>query len=288
MKQSFTPKTLQPGLPRKSKSTGSSRPGWTDLGNGLLMLLLVMGVFSNPFFQPRPSGSQAEDVHPFCHPILLGGTHSGFENPTPSNLRLLSNAMDSLQEEATWGIPFLNSVSGTGQETNASPFWRFDKLPLLVQKAGNTAVSLFSGKITIQLPFTDLFLQDCEEAQESVLVPSVLDNQQITGASVQQSDTPADTVQTQNDKDTEAEPGKSADDLDQARIFVGTVIDREGANLRSGPGLDYAIVDKWAKGQQFPFEMVSADGEWVQINEGLWISASIVAGHEISETPSPA
>ena len=252
------------------------------------MLLLVMGVFSDPFFQPRPSGSQAEDVHPICHPILLGGTHSGFENPTPSNLRLLSNAMDSLQEEATWGIPFLNSVSGTGQETNASPFWRFDKLPLLVQKAGNTAVSLFSGKITIQLPFTDLFLQDCEEAQESVLVPSVLDNQQIKGASVQQSDTPADTVQTQNDKDTEAEPGKSADDLDQARIFVGTVIDREGANLRSGPGLDYAIVDKWAKGQQFPFEMVSADGEWVQINEGLWISASIVAGHEISETPSPA
>ena len=119
-------------------------------------------------------------------------------------------------------------------------------------------------------------------------MPRVLDNQQITGAWVQQNDTPADTVQTQNDKDTEAEPGKSADDLDQARMFAGTVIDREGANLRSGPGLDYAIVDKWARGQQFSFEVVSPDGEWLQINEGLWISASIVAGHEISETLSPA
>ena len=71
-------------------------------------------------------------------------------------------------------------------------------------------------------------------------------------------------------------------------MFVGTVIDEEGANLRSGPGLDYAIVDKWAKGQQFPFEMVSADREWLRIDEGLWIYASIVAGQEISQTPSPA
>ena len=68
---------------------------------------------------------------------------------------------------------------------------------------------------------------------------------------------------------------------------MGTVIDEEGANLRSGPGLDYAIVDKWAKGQQFPFEMVSSDGEWLRINEDLWISASIVGGREISETPFP-
>ena len=29
---------------------------------------------------------------------------------------------------------------------------------------------------------------------------------------------------------------------------MGTVIDEEGANLRSGPELDYAIVDKRAKG----------------------------------------
>ena len=69
---------------------------------------------------------------------------------------------------------------------------------------------------------------------------------------------------------------------------MGTVIDEEGANLRSGPGLDYVIVDKWAKGQQFPFEMVSADGEWLRINEGLWISASIVAGQEFSHTTSSA
>ena len=150
------------------------------------------------------------------------------------------------------------------------------------------AVSLFSGKITIQLPLADSFLQDCEKQQQLTSVPGLLGNPQLTGAPVQQNDTPAETVQAQSDEKTGAENSQIKDAQAQARMFVGTVIDEEGANLRSGPGLDYAIVDKWAKGQQFPFEMVSADGEWLRINEDLWISASIVAGQEISETPSPA
>ena len=287
MKQSFTPKTLQPGLPRKSKSTGSSRPGWTDLGNGLLMLLLGLGIFSNPSFQRRPSVSQAEDAYPNCRPILFDEIHSGFEDPSPSHLRMVGNTMGSQQDERTWEIPSLNSVSGTGHGTNASPFWRFGKLSLLVQKANNTAVSLFSGKMTLQLLFADFFLQDCEREQQSTSALDLRDNPQLTGAQVRQDDTPAETDQAQSDEKTGADSKQSTDDRAQAKIFVGTVIDEEGANLRSGPGLDYAIVDRWAKGQQFPFEMVSADGEWLRIDEGLWISASIVAGQEISETPTP-
>ena len=81
---------------------------------------------------------------------------------------------------------------------------------------------------------------------------------------------------------------QSADGQTQASIFVGTVIADEGANLRSGPSLDYAIVDKWSEGQQFPFEMASEDKEWLRINEGLWISASTVAEQEIYETSLPA
>ena len=34
--------------------------------------------------------------------------------------------------------------------------------------------------------------------------------------------------------------------------------------------------------------MVRTDGEGLRINEGLWISASLVAGQEISKIPSPA
>ena len=252
------------------------------------MLMLVMGIFSHPSFQSRPSVSQAKHAYPNCRPILFDETHSGFENPSPSHLRMVGNTMGSQQDERTWEIPSLNSVSGTGHGTDASRFWRFGKPPFLVQKAAHTAVSLFSGRFTIQLPFANFFLQDCEKEQQLTSVLGLLGNPQLTGAPVQQNDSPAETGQAQSDEKTGAENSQINDAQAQARLFVGTVIDEEGANLRSGPGLDYAIVDKWAKGQQFPFEMVSADREWLRIDEGLWIYASIVAGQEISQTPFPA
>ena len=288
MKKSLTPESHQPGLSRKSKPTGTIRPGWTVLGNGLLMLLLALGIYSNPSIQRGPSVSQAEHAHPNCRPNLFDETHSGFENPSPSFKRRDGSTIGVRQGESTWEVPYLNSVSGTGQATNASRFWRFSKPPLLVQKAANTAVSLFFGRFTIQLPFADFFLQHCGKEQQLISVLGLLGNPQLTGAPVQQNDTPAETVQAQNDEKTGAENSHIIDAQAEARMFVGTVIDEEGANLRSGPGLDYVIVDKWAKGQQFPFEMVSADGEWLRINEGLWISASIVAGQEFSHTTSSA
>ena len=288
MKKSLNPESHQPGLSRKSKPTGSIRPGWTALGNGLLMLLLALGIYSNPSIQRGPSVSQAEHAHLNCRPILSDETRTGFENPFSRRWRMDGNTIGSQQDEPTWEIPILNSVSGTGQATNASRFWRFSKPTLLVQKAVNTTVTLFSDTVTMQLSFADPFLQDCKKEQQLTSVLGLLGNPQLTGAAVQQNDTPVDTVQAQSDEKTEAETKLSTDDQPQARMFVGTVIDEEGANLRSGPGLGYAIVDKWAKGQQFPFEMVNEDGTWLRINEGLWISASIVAGQEISETPSPA
>ena len=252
------------------------------------MLMLGMGIFSHPSFQSRPSVSQTKHAYPNCRPILFDETHSGFENPSPSHLRMVGNTMGSQQDARTWEIPSLNSVSGTGHGTDASRFWRFGKPPFLVQKAANTAVSLFSGRFTIQLPFANFFLQDCEKEQQLTSVLGLLGHPQLTGAPVQQNGSPAETGQAQSDEKTGAENSQINDAQAQARLFVGTVIDEEGANLRSGPGLDYAIVDRWAKGQQFPFEMMSADGEWLRIDEGLWISSSIVAGQEISETPTPA
>ena len=285
MKKSLTPESHQPGLSRKSKPTGTIRPGLTVLGNGLLMLLLALGIYSNPSIQRGPSVSQAEHAHPNCRPNLFDETHSGFENPSPSFKRRDGSTIGVRQEESTWEVPYLNAVSGTVPGTNASRFWRFRKPTLLVQKAVNTTVSLFSDTVAMQLPFADPFLQDCEKEQQLTSVLGLLGNPQLTGAAAQQNDTPVDTVQAQSDEKTGAENSHIKDAQAEARMFVGTVIDEEGANLRSGPGLDFAIVDKWAKGQQFPFEMVSADGEWLRINEGLWISASIVAGQEISETP---
>ena len=164
----------QPGLSRKSKPTGTIRPGWTVLGNGLLMLLLALGICSNPSIQRGPSVSQAEQAHPNCRAILFDETHSGFKNPSPSFKRRDGSTMGIRQEESTWEVPFLNALSGTLPGTDASRFWRFGKSSLLVQMAANSAVSLFSGRITMQLPFADLFLQDCEREQQFTSVLGLL------------------------------------------------------------------------------------------------------------------
>ena len=226
------------------------------------MLLLALGIYSNPSIQRGPSVSQAEHAHPNCRPILSDETHSGFENPSPSFKRRDGSTIGVRQEESTWEVPYLNAVSGTIPGTDASRFWRFGKSPLLVQKAAHTEVSLFSSRFTIQLPFADFFLQYCEKEQQLTSVLGLLGNPQLTDAPVQQNDTSVDTVQAQSDEKTGAETKQSTDDQVQARIFVGTVIDEEGANLRSGPELDYAIVDKRAKGQQFPFEMAREERGW--------------------------
>ena len=131
-------------------------------------------------------------------------------------------------------------------------------------------------------------MQDCNVGQQTDSAKGLLGNSQMTGAPVRQNNTPQGSVQAQSDEKLGVDTKQSIDGEAQTRIFVGTVIADKGANLRSGPGLDYAIVDKWSEGQQFPFEMASEDKEWLRINEGLWISASTVAEQEIYETSLPA
>ena len=131
-------------------------------------------------------------------------------------------------------------------------------------------------------------MQDCNVGQQTDSAKGLLGNSQMTGAPVRQNNTPQGSVQAQSDEKLGVDTKQSIDGEAQTRIFVGTVIADKGANLRSGPSLDYAIVDKWSEGQQFPFEMASEDKEWLRINEDLWISASTVAEQEIYETSLPA
>ena len=249
-----------------------------------MILLFVLSISSRPSFPHGLSVYPAKDAQPICPPNVFQRSHYDLGNPSPGILQLVGNTIGGRSDESTGEVPYLISKLGTAQRTDARPFWQFSNSPFLAQKA----VSLISGKITIQLPFADFLVQDCEYEQQLKLAQEVLGNPQLTGAPVQQNDTPAQTVEDNGDEKTGAETKQSADVQAQSRFFVGTVIDNIGANLRSGPGLEYAILDKWSKGQQFPFEMVSEDGTWLRINEGLWITASAVAGLEISLAPSPA
>ena len=72
---------------------------------------------------------------------------------------------------------------------------------------------------------------------------------------------------------------------------------RNQANLRSGPGLDYPVIDEIGAGQQVTLTARSADGQWMRLDmegpEEIWIAASLLrlppaAGLPVAATlPAP-
>ena len=50
------------------------------------------------------------------------------------------------------------------------------------------------------------------------------------------------------------------------------------ANLRAGPGTNYAVVGRVNAGDAVPAVARSADGEWLQVRDGVWIAAVLVDG----------
>ena len=74
-----------------------------------------------------------------------------------------------------------------------------------------------------------------------------------------------------------------------------TVVVNRNANLREGPGTNYAIVRVAARGEELQVVAQNADGTWLQLVDGAWISASLVDGvpadlpdaaSNVSTTPS--
>lgn len=50
------------------------------------------------------------------------------------------------------------------------------------------------------------------------------------------------------------------------------------ANLRAGPGTDYAVIGGVVAGQALEISGVSGNGQWYQLASGMWISAQLVNG----------
>lgn len=78
-----------------------------------------------------------------------------------------------------------------------------------------------------------------------------------------------------------------------APAFIEVVVN-DAANLREGPGTDFAIVGKAASGDTLQVAGQSEDGEWYKLADGAWIAAFLV-GPPIApppvvtpDTPAPA
>lgn len=74
--------------------------------------------------------------------------------------------------------------------------------------------------------------------------------------------------------------GDTEDDtaVDTPQAAPVTVVVNRNANLREGPGTTYAIVRVAARGEELQVVAQNADGTWLQLVDGAWISASLVDG----------
>ncbi len=97
---------------------------------------------------------------------------------------------------------------------------------------------------------------------------------QLTGLDLQQSQLP----ETEVIKTSEAD---SAKEHQREQSFLGTIIVKGGANVRTGPGLEYPVDHTLAFGRQLIFTGGGVDEEWLELKQGNWISASVTLAQPI-------
>ena len=61
-----------------------------------------------------------------------------------------------------------------------------------------------------------------------------------------------------------------------APAFIETSVKEDVANLRAGPGTDFAIIGKKAPGEIVQVAGQDASGEWYRLMDGAWIAAFLV------------
>jgi len=97
----------------------------------------------------------------------------------------------------------------------------------------------------------------------------------------------AETEQTQEDSEQPAAEQPETDDQETATDTEQTDADAEqpqpvviaplGANLRAGPGVDFERVDGAEEGKVLTIVAQDETGAWLQLEDGSWISAALVA-----------
>ena len=65
------------------------------------------------------------------------------------------------------------------------------------------------------------------------------------------------------------------------RIFLGSVLVRDGANIRSGTGLEHEKVSAVSFGSLIAWVAMSEDREWLYLQHGHWISADLVSESKV-------
>ncbi len=129
-------------------------------------------------------------------------------------------------------------------------------LPRVVQNAIQGVVGLAASPRIPQAVLLSPVLQDCNPTDQTALEQQFA--RDVLGTDV--ADRPRETTA-----------------QEQIAIFLGTVIAERGANIRSGPGLEYGIVTAVPYGHMVAYIAKSEDGAWLHLEDGNWILSVLVA-----------
>ena len=101
------------------------------------------------------------------------------------------------------------------------------------------------------------------------------DEQETETAQTQEDTEQTDTEQPDaDDQQTSTETEETDADAEQPQPVVIAPL---GANLRAGPGVDFERVDGAEEGQVLTVVARNESGEWLQLEDGSWIAAALVA-----------
>ena len=101
------------------------------------------------------------------------------------------------------------------------------------------------------------------------------DEQQTATEQTQEDTEQTDTEQPDTDDElTTTETEQTEADAEQQQPVVIAPL---GANLRAGPGIDFERVDGADEGQVLTLVAQDETGEWLQLEDGSWIAAALVA-----------
>ena len=262
--------------PRPAKRRNSSCFG---CGCSPWILLLIAGVLAYPYFQRGLFFPTTAATQPICRQIRFFSAYAEAQE-MPAMFFLVDRRSDSSwlavqigENRYLWSE--FGSVVGGATDT-VSQLLEDGNMPPLVQDTVNGVVGLAASPRIPQVALLSPILQDCSPEDQIALEHNFArDIQPVASTGGQPDRASAESPA------TASEETQGTIEQERITVYLGTIVGAEGALVRSGPGLEYEVVRKLPLGHLVGYTAMSEDQEWLHLEGGDWISASLVAMPEV-------
>lgn len=244
------------------------------------VLLLAVAVLAYPFFQRGLLFPNTAVTPPICRQIRFFSAYAAAQD-MPALYFLVDRRTNSSwlavqvsEDQYLWSE--FGSMAESAEDTIAQ-LLQDGNLPLPVQETVQGMIGMAAHPRIPQVALLSPALQDCRPAAQATLEHMFARDVLGTQSTDRQQEAAMETGATPASIET-GSPFRPAEATQEPVVVSwGTVIVERGANIRSGPGLENEIVAVVPQGYLVAYVAESADGEWLKLEDGHWIFASLVA-----------